>query len=65
MTLGEIYNRLKEAYSGTIGVEYMHIPDTEKCNWIRKKVSTSINSMITNSKNPIKSFFCFFVVVNV
>jgi len=37
-TLREIYNRLREAYSDTIGVEYMHIPDAERCNWIRERV---------------------------
>ncbi len=40
MTLREVYNRLTDAYSGTTGVEYMHIPDVDKCNWIREKIET-------------------------
>eukprot|EP01101_Sappina_pedata_P006960 TRINITY_DN3580_c0_g1_i1.p1 TRINITY_DN3580_c0_g1~~TRINITY_DN3580_c0_g1_i1.p1 ORF type:complete len:1008 (+),score=463.42 TRINITY_DN3580_c0_g1_i1:73-3096(+) len=38
--LGEIYNRLKEVYCQTIGVEYMHIQDKTKCDWIRNKFET-------------------------
>ena len=39
-TLREILNRLRETYCGTIGYEYMHIPDREKCNWIRSRIET-------------------------
>ena len=39
-TLREILTRLKETYCGSIGYEYMHIPDADKCNWIREKVET-------------------------
>ncbi len=41
MTLREIYKRLNETYSGTMGVEYMHIADAEKCNWIREQLETT------------------------
>lgn len=34
-TLREIRDALTNAYCGKIGVEYMHIPDREQCNWIR------------------------------
>lgn len=44
MTLGQIDQRLKETYCNTVGVEYMHIQDSEKCNWIRTKVE-SLNKM--------------------
>ncbi|OQS07064.1 2-oxoglutarate dehydrogenase E1 component [Thraustotheca clavata] len=37
-TLGQIVQRLKETYCSSIGVQYMHIPDREKCNWIRTHV---------------------------
>lgn len=39
-TLREILTRLRETYCGTIGYEYMHIHETEKCNWIREKIET-------------------------
>lgn len=39
-TLREILTRLRETYCGTIGYEYMHIPDREKCNWIRARIET-------------------------
>nr|CAD1822076.1 unnamed protein product [Ananas comosus var. bracteatus] len=39
-TLRSILNRLEQAYCGTIGYEYMHIPDREKCNWLREKIET-------------------------
>ncbi|CAD7704337.1 unnamed protein product [Ostreobium quekettii] len=38
--LGDIVKRLKEVYCGNVGYEYMHIPDREKCNWIRDKIET-------------------------
>jgi len=31
---------LKQTYCHTIGVEYMHIPDRQECNWIRERVET-------------------------
>ncbi|XP_058109794.1 uncharacterized protein LOC131252997 [Magnolia sinica] len=41
-TLRAILNRLEQAYCGTIGYEYMHIADREKCNWLRDKIETVI-----------------------
>jgi len=39
-TLRSILSRLEQAYCGTIGYEYMHIPDRDKCNWLREKIET-------------------------
>eukprot|EP00887_Chlorella_sp_A99_P003603 scaffold7.g3603.t1 len=39
-TLREILTRLKETYCGSIGYEYMHIPDRERCNWLRARIET-------------------------
>ncbi|KAL3697003.1 hypothetical protein R1sor_011079 [Riccia sorocarpa] len=39
-TLRSIIQRLEKAYCGTIGYEYMHIPDREKCNWLREKIES-------------------------
>lgn len=35
-----LLRRLKETYTGTIGVEYMHISNTEHCNFIRERLET-------------------------
>lgn len=35
--LGEILGTLEEAYCGNVGLEYMHIMDREKCNFIRER----------------------------
>ncbi|VFQ90699.1 unnamed protein product [Cuscuta campestris] len=39
-TLRAILTRLEKAYCGSIGYEYMHISDREKCNWLRDKIET-------------------------
>ncbi|KAG6483235.1 2-oxoglutarate dehydrogenase, mitochondrial-like [Zingiber officinale] len=39
-TLRSILERLEQAYCGTVGYEYMHIPDREKCNWLRERIET-------------------------
>jgi 2-oxoglutarate dehydrogenase E1 component len=39
-TLREIINRLKNTYCSTMGVEYMHMGNREKCNWVRDHVET-------------------------
>jgi len=40
VTLRKVVDNLKETYCGTLGIEYMHITDPAKQNWIRDKVST-------------------------
>lgn len=35
--LRDLITAYKNAYCGRIGIEYMHIPDREECNWIRDK----------------------------
>ena len=37
MTLGELLGVLRDAYCRTIGVEYMHIQDTEEQRWIQSQ----------------------------
>lgn len=39
-TLGEVLTRLRETYCGNIGYEYMHIPDRDRCNWLRERIET-------------------------
>lgn len=38
ITLRQVIANLKKAYCSSLGVEYMHIPSQEKCNWIRDQV---------------------------
>ena len=38
MTLGDLLGVLRDAYCRTIGVEYMHIQDTDEQRWIQSKV---------------------------
>ncbi|KAF9924154.1 2-oxoglutarate dehydrogenase E1 component [Linnemannia zychae] len=37
-TLREIVDHLRNIYCGSIGVEYIHIPDRDRCDWIRQRV---------------------------
>eukprot|EP01134_Creolimax_fragrantissima_P007928 CFRG7928T1 len=36
--LGELIKSCEEVYCGTLGYEYMHILDREKCNWLRERI---------------------------
>ncbi len=38
LPLSEILERLKKAYCGTIGSEYLHITDTTQKRWIQKRI---------------------------
>ncbi|MGL5741171.1 MAG: 2-oxoglutarate dehydrogenase E1 component [Legionella sp.] len=40
MTLDEIYRALRETYCGSIGIEYMHISDTEETEWLQKRMES-------------------------
>ena len=42
MTLREIVAACERCYSGTYGVEYVHIPDREQCDWIRERVEVPV-----------------------
>jgi len=38
VTLRYILDRLRDVYCGSVGYEYMHIPDRAQCNWIRERI---------------------------
>ena len=38
MTLREIITTCERVYCGSYGVEYIHIPDRQQCDWIRQRV---------------------------
>lgn len=49
-TLREILTRLQETYTGSIGYEYMHIPDRDRCNWIRARIETAEPPLYSTEK---------------
>ncbi|XP_002978362.2 2-oxoglutarate dehydrogenase, mitochondrial [Selaginella moellendorffii] len=49
-TLRAILKRLEQAYCGTIGYEYMHISDREKCNWLREKIEQHVPSKYSKER---------------
>lgn len=38
MTLREVIDTCEKIYCGSYGVEYIHIPSRERCDWIRERV---------------------------
>ncbi|AWN75672.1 2-oxoglutarate dehydrogenase E1 component [Legionella anisa] len=40
MTLDEIYQALRETYCGSIGIEYMHISNTEEIEWLQERMES-------------------------
>ncbi|KAJ6620796.1 thiamine diphosphate-binding protein [Mycena sp. CBHHK59/15] len=38
MSLQEIIKLCKRIYCGAVGIQYVHIPDKEQCDWIRERV---------------------------
>ena len=43
MSVGEVFERLKKTYCGNVGVEYLHIQETEKRRWIQSKIEPNDN----------------------
>lgn len=41
VTIGEVYDRMKERYSGKIGYEFMHIMEFDKCQWLREEIEVA------------------------
>lgn len=52
-TLREILTRLEQAYCGNIGYEYMHIPDREKCNWLRERIETQTKTEYSRERREV------------
>jgi len=40
MTLGQLIDTVRSTYCGSVGIEYMHILDRKRCNWIRQRVES-------------------------
>eukprot|EP00439_Symbiodinium_sp_Y106_P037629 s14_g4.t1 len=50
-TLKEILATLQSTYSGSVGIEYMHIGDLQKIDWIRQRVEDP--NFIPSDKNKL------------
>ena len=52
-TLREVLQRLRESYCGSIGYEFMHIPDRDRCNWLRERIETP--EEVSSVNMPLKT----------
>ncbi|QSL66998.1 hypothetical protein MERGE_001385 [Pneumocystis wakefieldiae] len=50
MTLFSIVENLKRLYSGSYGVEYIHIPDRYQCNWLRERLEIPVPYKYNNEE---------------
>eukprot|EP01054_Gregarina_sp_Poly1_P007699 Gregarina_sp_Poly_1__7698@NODE_433_length_8455_cov_489_751192_g353_i0_p2_GENE_NODE_433_length_8455_cov_489_751192_g353_i0NODE_433_length_8455_cov_489_751192_g353_i0_p2_ORF_typecomplete_len1104_score172_79E1_dh/PF00676_20/7e75Transket_pyr/PF02779_24/1_6e48Transket_pyr/PF02779_24/3_8e02OxoGdeHyase_C/PF16870_5/2_1e462oxogl_dehyd_N/PF16078_5/7_9e08SHOCT/PF09851_9/1_1_NODE_433_length_8455_cov_489_751192_g353_i05293840 len=48
-TLRDLYRRLNETYCGSIGVEFVHISDHDKCNFLRQHFETPEQFKFSNT----------------
>jgi 2-oxoglutarate dehydrogenase E1 component len=53
MPLREIYQALRDTYCGSIGIEYMHIANTEETEWLQRKMETNRGRPNYDSKKKI------------
>ena len=53
MALGDLLGVLRDAYCRTIGIEYMHIQDTEEQRWIQSKVEAAQAPFDKDAKHRI------------
>ncbi len=53
MKLGDLLGVLRDAYCRTIGIEYMHIQDTEEQRWIQSKVEGAHLTFDKDAKHRI------------
>ena len=49
-----IEQALRETYSGSIGIEYMHIANTEETEWLQKKVESVRSKPVFTTTNKLK-----------
>jgi 2-oxoglutarate dehydrogenase E1 component len=54
-TLDEIWQILRDAYTGTLGVEYMHIQDPEQKEWIQQRVEGEPDGITPEDRRHILS----------
>ncbi|MGB9112625.1 MAG: multifunctional oxoglutarate decarboxylase/oxoglutarate dehydrogenase thiamine pyrophosphate-binding subunit/dihydrolipoyllysine-residue succinyltransferase subunit [Acidimicrobiales bacterium] len=54
LPLSEILEILRDAYCGTVGIEYMHIQDPEQKRWIQRHVEGVATDIATDEKRHIQ-----------
>ena len=42
LTLGEIYDKIRQTYCGSVGAEYMHIMETAEKRWIQQRLELNM-----------------------
>src|SRR5580700_7644636 len=47
---GDIADQARRAYSGSIGVEFMHIPDLERRQWIQERMESAEQESVDRSR---------------
>ena len=53
LKLCEIIDRIRKIYTGSIGVEYMHIASTSKKRWIQERLETNIGPAIDSDRKKV------------
>ncbi len=54
--LRDIIELMRETYCGPIGIEFMHIQDPEKKEWIKTKLELKKNQMVYSSEEKIRIY---------
>jgi 2-oxoglutarate dehydrogenase E1 component len=52
--LRELIARLQATYCGTIGVEYLHIPDREQRLWLRERMEPTLNKPVLTDEDRVR-----------
>ena len=56
LPLSEILEVLRDAYCGTVGIEYMHIQDPEQKRWIQRHVEGVATDVPTDEKRHVQEW---------
>eukprot|EP01125_Pyxidicula_operculata_P002765 TRINITY_DN125_c0_g2_i1.p1 TRINITY_DN125_c0_g2~~TRINITY_DN125_c0_g2_i1.p1 ORF type:complete len:997 (-),score=267.81 TRINITY_DN125_c0_g2_i1:88-3078(-) len=51
LTVRQIVDALKDSYCNTMGIEYMHIQDRQKCNWLRERIENRKNTYVVSKED--------------
>ena len=54
MPLRELIGRLQATYCGTIGVEYLHIPDREQRLWLQERMEPTLNKPVLSDEDRVR-----------
>ncbi|WP_133130879.1 2-oxoglutarate dehydrogenase E1 component [Legionella yabuuchiae] len=54
MPLSKIYELLKKTYCGSIGIEYMHIANTDERRWIQQQLESVHGQLKLSTKHKLK-----------